>query len=141
MTAMDPQVAAATLGTAPPEELQEGAVALMNLIGPEDAELADRLRVFLRVLAPEATAPFVGKAEDAQIDLLFGELRTIAARGDAREEARYQRVLRRIRELQRNEAQRMGARFDARRPLRPGEVDEALRDARAILGRHGDPSE
>jgi hypothetical protein len=71
------------------------------------------------------------------IDHLYEELRALAAVSPTAEgEARYQERLKRLRALEAEDARRLRYQLAASGPLKLGEVDAALREARETLARY-----
>lgn len=73
------------------------------------------------------------------IERLYERLRALAtAPPTADGEARYQELLKRLRELEAEDARRLRQKLASTGPLKLGEVDEALREARDTLARYQD---
>lgn len=96
------------------------------IINMSDAELAAEIDVLygrLRDLEPGALPPSRGR-------------RTGRARGDVEEKSEYRiALLRRLRFLEEEDGVRLRRRLAAAGPLRVGEVDDAIREANAVLGK------
>ena len=71
------------------------------------------------------------------IDHLYDELRILAAAPPTVErEARYQEMLARLQALEAEDARRLREKLATTGPLRPGELDAALREAREVRARY-----
>jgi hypothetical protein len=107
------------------------------------ATVDPRLRV---VISPEylppSNDPDTQSSLEPEIELIYARLRQLAhqAEHDPRAEAKYQRVMTKLRQLQRQEAERLARAMDAQFGMRPGEGYAALKRADEVLAKYGHPA-